>query len=124
METKGKRIKCRAAVAYGPNRPLTVEDIYVDSPKSGEIRIKIIGSGICRSDLHILDTNIANDFTFPLIMGHEGSGIVESIGSDVTGISVGDHVIPLWIPNCMECDLCVSSKTNFCRTGIPFHKRN
>jgi Zn-dependent alcohol dehydrogenase len=120
MEGNVKRMKCRAAVAYGPNKPMSVEDIYVDPPKSGEIRVKIIGSGICRSDLHILDTNISNDFTFPLIMGHEGSGIVESLGPGVTGINVGDYIIPLWIPNCKKCDLCLNRKTNFCQTGNQF----
>ncbi|XP_054163005.1 alcohol dehydrogenase class-3-like [Oppia nitens] len=115
METK--RIKCKAAVAYGPKQSLCVEDIYVNPPKNGEIRVQIIGSSICRSDLHIIDTNIANDFTFPLIMGHEGSGIVESVGPDVTDIKIGDHVIPLWIPNCMKCKLCNSNKTNFCQKG-------
>ncbi|CAG2118886.1 unnamed protein product [Medioppia subpectinata] len=113
----GKRIKCKAAVAYGPGQPMSVEDIYVDPPKAGEIRVKIVGSGICRSDLHILDTNIANDFTFPLIMGHEGSGVVESVGTGVTAFSPGDHIIPLWIPNCQKCDLCMNRKTNFCQTG-------
>jgi S-(hydroxymethyl)glutathione dehydrogenase/alcohol dehydrogenase len=124
MATIGQRIKCRAAVAYGPNKPLVVEDIYVDPPKSGEIRLKIIGSGICRSDLHILDTNISNDFVFPLIMGHEGSGIVESVGPNVTTVSVGDHVIPLWIPNCQKCRLCRSNKTNLCETGIRLNAKS
>ena len=118
MDESSKRIKCRAAVAYGPGIPLEVQHIYVDPPKSGEIRVKVIGSGICRSDLHILDTNIANDFTFPLIMGHEAAGIVESVGPGVDQFRVGDHVIPLWIPNCQQCDLCDNPRTNLCRTGI------
>ncbi|CAG2121540.1 unnamed protein product, partial [Medioppia subpectinata] len=77
MSNIGERIKCRAAVAYGLHQPLVVEDIYVDPPKDNEIRIKLVASGICRSDLHIIDSNISKDFIFPLILGHEGSGVVE-----------------------------------------------
>ncbi|CAG2120213.1 unnamed protein product, partial [Medioppia subpectinata] len=117
MSNTGERIKCRAAVAYGLHQPLVVEDIYVDPPKDNEIRIKLVASGICRSDLHIIDSNISKDFIFPLILGHEGSGVVESVGPGVTGVAVGDHVIPQWLPNCQACDLCKSDKTNFCETG-------
>ncbi|CAG2178353.1 unnamed protein product, partial [Oppiella nova] len=107
----------KAILAYGLHQPLVVEDIYVDPPKFNEIRIKIISSGICRSDLHIIESNISKDFIFPLILGHEGSGIVESVGQNVTSVSIGDHVIPLWLPNCQTCELCQSNRTNLCETG-------
>jgi S-(hydroxymethyl)glutathione dehydrogenase/alcohol dehydrogenase len=118
MATVGQRIRCRAAVAYAPYKPVVVEDIYVDPPKTNEVRVKVIGSGICRSDLHVIETNISDDLMFPLILGHEGSGIVESVGQNVTTVSVGDHVILLWLPNCQTCNLCRSDKSNYCEKGI------
>jgi threonine dehydrogenase-like Zn-dependent dehydrogenase len=96
MTTVGQRIRCRAAVAYAPHKPVVVEDIYVDPPQTNEVRVKIIGSGICRSDLHIIESNISDDYMFPLIMGHEGSGIVESVGQLAAFHTVCEPFVRFW----------------------------
>ena len=112
-ETQGKPITCKAAVAYEPKKPLTVEDVIVDIPKSGEVRIKILYCGVCHTDAYTLSGEDPEGI-FPSILGHEGGGIVESVGPDVTTISVGDHVVPLYTPECGECIFCKSKKTNLC----------
>ncbi|VEL24071.1 unnamed protein product [Protopolystoma xenopodis] len=106
-------ITCFAAVAYAPNAKLVIQEIQVYPPKSGEVRIKIISSGVCHTDAYTL-SGLDSEGVFPVILGHEGAGIVESVGSDVTDIEVGDHVIPLYIPQCKSCKFCKSNKTNLC----------
>ncbi|XP_069834470.1 alcohol dehydrogenase 1-like [Dendropsophus ebraccatus] len=113
MATAGKIIKCKAAVCWGPNKPLTIEDIEVAPPKEHEVRIKIVATGICRSDEHVL-SGALDYIKFPIILGHEGAGIVESVGSSVTGIKPGDKVIPLIIPQCGKCRCCLNPESNFC----------
>ncbi|KAM4706832.1 alcohol dehydrogenase 1-like [Discoglossus pictus] len=113
MATAGKVIKCKAAVAWGPHKPLSIEEIEVAPPKAHEVRIKICYSGICRSDDHVLEGVISN-LKFPVILGHEAAGIVESVGEGVTTIKPGDKAIPLFVPQCGECRCCVSSKGNLC----------
>ncbi|KAM3937175.1 alcohol dehydrogenase 1-like [Leptodactylus fuscus] len=113
MATTGKIIKCKAAVCWGPNKPLTIEDIEVAPPKDHEVRIKIVATGICRSDEHVLSGNLSN-IRFPIILGHEGAGIVESVGSSVTGIKPGDKVIPLFVPQCGKCRCCLNPDSNVC----------
>lgn len=115
MNSIGKPIFCQAAVCHAIAEPLRVEKIRVDPPKAKEIRVQMVASGICKSDISVLETNLGKDFKFPLIAGHEGAGIVESVGEGVTDFKVGDHVIPLWVANCGECDFCQSSKTNLCK---------
>ncbi len=105
-------IECRAAVAWAPNE-LKIETVQVEPPKTGEIRIRIAASGICHSDLFLLRAGAGSTF-FPCILGHEGAGIVESIGEGVTSVAPGDHVIPLSTPPCRECTECVSTLTNLC----------
>ncbi|XP_071982803.1 alcohol dehydrogenase 1-like [Engystomops pustulosus] len=113
METAGKVIKCRAAVTWEANQPFSIEEVEVAPPKSQEIRVKIISTGICRSDEHALTGNM-KDVTFPVILGHEGVGIVESVGEDVQDFKPGDKVIPLFIGQCDQCPSCKNPRSNFC----------
>jgi len=113
MTTAGQVIKCRAAVAWKPREPLSIEEIEVAPPKAHEVRIKIVSTGVCHTDAYTL-SGIDPEGVFPVILGHEGAGIVESIGDGVTNVQPGDHVIPLYIPQCYECEFCKSPKTNLC----------
>lgn len=108
-----KVITCKAAVAWAPNQPLSIETVEVAPPKSGEVRIKIQATGVCHTDAYTLG-GLDPEGTFPVILGHEGSGVVESVGKGVTDFAVGDHVIPLYIPQCKSCKFCQSPKTNLC----------
>ncbi|XP_075716748.1 alcohol dehydrogenase 1-like isoform X2 [Rhinoderma darwinii] len=101
MDTAGKVIKCRAAVAWSVHQPLIVEEV------------EIVSSGICRTDDHALQGDMKN-INFPVILGHEGAGIVESVGEQVTELKAGDKVIPLCIPQCGKCSSCLSPNTNCC----------
>ncbi|XP_032752503.1 alcohol dehydrogenase 1-like [Rattus rattus] len=112
MDTLGKTITCRAAIAWAENSPLSIEEVQVEPPKSGEVRIKMISSGICGSDDHMLKGELLANF--PLIPGHEGAGIVESVGDGVCSVKPGDKVLTLIIPQCRECDSCLHLKGNFC----------
>ncbi|NP_081221.1 alcohol dehydrogenase 6A (class V) [Mus musculus] len=112
MNTLGKTITCRAAIAWAKNSPLSIEEVQVEPPKSGEVRIKMISSGICGSDDHVLKGELV--VNFPLIPGHEGAGIVESVGDGVCSMKPGDKVLILIIPQCRECDACLHPKGNFC----------
>lgn len=112
MSTAGKVIKCKAAVAWELNKPLTIEEIEVAPPKAHEVRVKIMSSGICGSDNSALHGII--QAKFPVILGHEGVGMVESIGEGVTNVKPGDKVIPLFIPQCGSCRSCKSPTCNLC----------
>ncbi|CCF56386.1 hypothetical protein KAFR_0B00880 [Kazachstania africana CBS 2517] len=111
--TQGKAIQCKAAVAYEAKKPLVVQDVIVDAPKAHEVRIKIMNTAICHTDAYTL-SGVDPEGLFPCILGHEGSGIVESIGEGVTSVKVGDHVIPLYTAECQKCKFCKSGKTNLC----------
>ncbi|XP_073445617.1 alcohol dehydrogenase 1-like [Dendrobates tinctorius] len=113
MATAGKVIKCKAAVCWGPKQPLSIEEIEVAPPKAHEVRIKIVATGVCRSDDHVLSGSIS-EIKFPIILGHEAAGIVESIGEGVTNLKPGDKVIPLFIPQCGKCRCCVNPDSNVC----------
>nr|XP_033792188.1 alcohol dehydrogenase 1-like [Geotrypetes seraphini] len=113
METTGKVIKCKAAIAWGPHMPLSIEEIEVAPPKAHEVRVKILASGICHSDNHVLKGKLSN-IKFPIILGHEAAGIVESVGEGVTDLKPGDKVISLCVPQCRECVCCQNPKTNLC----------
>ncbi|XP_040276421.1 alcohol dehydrogenase 1-like [Bufo bufo] len=113
METAGKVITCKAAVTWEANQPFSIEEIEVAPPKAQEIRIKIVTTGICHSDEHALTDNIKG-VTFPVILGHEGVGIVESVGEEVKDFKPGDKVIPLFMGQCDQCPSCKNPKSNFC----------
>ncbi|KAI9297199.1 alcohol dehydrogenase [Neoconidiobolus thromboides FSU 785] len=106
-------IKCKAAVAWEANKPLVIEEVEVAPPKAGEVRVKIEYCGVCHTDAYTLSGQDPEG-VFPSILGHEGGGVVESVGEGVTSLKVGDHVIPLYIPECRECKFCKSGKTNLC----------
>lgn len=107
-------IKCKAAVAWGPGQPLVIEEVDVMLPKAGEVLVKIIASGVCHTDAFTLSGDDPEGI-FPVILGHEGGGVVSQIGEGVTSVKVGDHVIPLYTPECGECKFCLSGKTNLCQ---------
>ena len=107
-------IKSRAAIAWAPNQALTIEEVDVMPPQAGEVRIRIVATGVCHTDAFTLSGEDPEGI-FPVILGHEGGGIVESIGEGVTSVKVGDHVIPLYTPECGECKFCKSGKTNLCQ---------
>jgi len=109
----GKSIKCRAAVAWEAKKPLVIEEVEVAPPKAGEVRIKVLATGVCHTDAYTLDGHDPEGL-FPCILGHEGGGIVESVGEGVTCFKAGDHVVPLYIPQCYDCKFCKSPKTNLC----------
>jgi len=113
MSTAGQVIKCRAAVAWAAKEPLAMEEIEVDPPKAGEVRIKIEFTGVCHTDAYTLGGHDPEGL-FPVVLGHEGAGIVESVGEGVTSVVPGDKVIPCYIPQCYECEYCVRKDTNVC----------
>nr|WP_210402889.1 S-(hydroxymethyl)glutathione dehydrogenase/class III alcohol dehydrogenase [Thalassospira sp. MCCC 1A01428] len=104
---------CKAAIAWEAGKPLSIEEVQVAPPKAGEVRIKLTATGVCHTDAFTLSGDDPEGI-FPAILGHEGGGVVESIGEGVTSVAVGDHVIPLYTPECGECKFCKSGKTNLC----------
>ncbi len=107
-------IRCKAAVAWEAGQPLSIEEVEVMPPQRGEVRVKLVASGVCHTDAFTLSGEDPEG-VFPAILGHEGGGIVESVGEEVTSVQVGDHVIPLYTPECGECKFCKSGKTNLCQ---------
>lgn len=107
-------IKSRAAIAWAPNQPLSIEEIDVMPPRAGEVLVRILATGVCHTDAFTLSGEDPEGI-FPAILGHEGGGIVEAVGDGVTSVAVGDHVIPLYTPECGECKFCLSGKTNLCQ---------
>ncbi|QEY58480.1 S-(hydroxymethyl)glutathione dehydrogenase/class III alcohol dehydrogenase [Pseudomonas sp. C27(2019)] len=108
-------IKSRAAVAFGPGQPLQVVEVDVAPPKAGEVLVRIVASGVCHTDAFTLSGDDPEGI-FPVILGHEGGGIVEAVGEGVTSLAVGDHVIPLYTAECRTCKFCTSGKTNLCQS--------
>ena len=107
-------MKIRAAVAYEAKKPLVVEEIDLEGPKAGEELVKIVASGVCHTDAYTL-SGADPEGIFPSILGHEGAGIVMEVGAGVTSVEPGDHVIPLYTPECRQCKFCLSGKTNLCQ---------
>ncbi|SEN33378.1 S-(hydroxymethyl)glutathione dehydrogenase / alcohol dehydrogenase [Luteibacter sp. UNCMF331Sha3.1] len=107
-------MKSRAAVAWEAGKPLSIEEIDVQGPKAGEVLVRIVATGVCHTDLFTL-SGADPEGAFPVILGHEGGGIVEEVGEGVTSLKPGDHVIPLYTPECGECSFCRSGKTNLCQ---------
>jgi S-(hydroxymethyl)glutathione dehydrogenase/alcohol dehydrogenase len=106
-------MQTRAAVAWKAGEPLTVETIEIEGPKAGEVLVEIKATGICHTDAYTL-SGADPEGLFPAILGHEGAGVVREIGAGVTSLKVGDHVIPLYTPECRQCKTCLSRRSNLC----------
>src|SRR5438128_225187 len=106
-------MKTRAAVAFEAKKPLETGELAPDGPKAGEVLVEIKATGICHTDAYTLD-GFDSEGIFPSILGHEGAGIVREVGPGVTSVKPGDHVIPLYTPECRQCKSCLSGKTNLC----------
>ena len=106
-------MKTRAAVAFEAKKPLEIVELDLEGPKAGEVLIEIMATGICHTDAYTLD-GFDSEGIFPSVLGHEGAGIVREIGAGVTSVKPGDHVIPLYTPECRQCKSCLSGKTNLC----------
>src|SRR3954469_20314771 len=104
----------RAAVANGPKTKLSIETVQLDGPRAGEVLVEIKASGVCHTDAYTLSGQDSEGI-FPSILGHEGAGVVVEVGAGVKSLRKGDHVIPLYTPECRECEYCVSEKTNLCQ---------
>jgi len=107
-------MKVKAAVAWGAGKPLSLEMVDLEAPQPGEVLIEIKATGICHTDAYTLSGKDPEGL-FPAILGHEGAGIVQEVGAGVTTLQPGDHVIPLYIPECRQCEYCLSQKTNLCQ---------
>ena len=108
-----RAVKIRAAVAFEAGRPLEIEEVDLEGPRQGECLVRLIATGVCHTDAYTLSGADAEGL-FPVVLGHEGAGVVEEIGPGVRGLEVGDHVIPLYTAECRECKFCLSGKTNLC----------
>ena len=108
-------MKARAAVAWEPKKPLSIEHVEVEGPKQGEVLLKVVASGVCHTDAFTLSGDDPEG-AFPCILGHEGGCEVVECGPGVKSLKPGDHVIPLYIPECGECEYCHSTKTNLCQS--------
>src|SRR5215216_3575002 len=106
-------MKTRAAVAFASKQPLEIVEVDLEGPKEGEVLVEIMATGICHTDAYTLD-GLDSEGIFPSILGHEGAGIVREVGAGVTSVKPGDHVIPLYTPECRQCKSCLSGKTNLC----------
>ncbi|HSA46171.1 MAG TPA: S-(hydroxymethyl)glutathione dehydrogenase/class III alcohol dehydrogenase [Candidatus Competibacteraceae bacterium] len=108
-------MKARAAVAWEPQKPLTIEEVDVEDPRKGEVLLQVVATGVCHTDAFTLSGDDPEG-AFPCILGHEGGCVVVECGPGVKGLKPGDHVIPLYIPECGECEYCHSTKTNLCQS--------
>jgi S-(hydroxymethyl)glutathione dehydrogenase / alcohol dehydrogenase len=107
-------MKTRAAVAHKAGTPLTIETVDLEGPRAGEVLVEIKATGICHTDAYTL-SGADPEGLFPAILGHEGAGVVVDVGPGVTSLKKGDHVIPLYTPECRQCEYCLSQKTNLCQ---------
>ena len=104
----------RAAVAFEAGKPLSIETVQLEGPKNGEVLVEIKATGVCHTD-EFTRSGGDPEGLFPAILGHEGAGVVVEVGSGVNSVAKGDHVIPLYTPECRECDYCLNPKTNLCQ---------
>src|SRR3954452_8121175 len=107
-------MKTKAALALGAGQPLVIDDVDLEGPKEGEVMVEIKATGLCHTDWFTLSGEDPEG-AFPAIFGHEGAGIVVEVGAGVKSLKKGDHVIPLYTPECRECEYCLSRKTNLCQ---------
>ncbi|MFM2430085.1 MAG: S-(hydroxymethyl)glutathione dehydrogenase / alcohol dehydrogenase FrmA [Cyanobacteriota bacterium] len=105
----------KAAIALGAGQPLVIDTVQLEGPKSGEVLVEIKATGVCHTDAYTL-SGADPEGLFPAILGHEGAGVVVEIGPDVKSLKPGDHVIPLYVPECRECEYCLNPKTNLCQS--------
>ena len=106
-------MKIRAAICFEPQQPLVVDEIELAGPKAGECLVRLAATGVCHTDAYTMSGRDPSGL-FPCVLGHEGAGVVEEVGPGVTSLRPGDHVIPLYIPECRNCKFCLSGKTNLC----------
>ncbi len=106
-------MKVKAAICWEPKKPLEVDEIEIDGPKQGECLIRLEATGVCHTDAYTMSGRDPSGI-FPTVLGHEGGGVVEEVGPGVSNLAVGDHVIPLYIPECRNCKFCTSGKTHLC----------
>ena len=106
-------MRIRAAICWEPGRPLDVDDVDLDGPRAGECLVRLVATGVCHTDAYTMSGRDPEG-RFPVVLGHEGAGIVEEVGAGVASLRPGDRVIPLYIPECRECEFCLSGKTNLC----------
>ena len=107
-------MKARAAVAWAAGQPLEIDEVEVAAPSAGEVLVRLVATGVCHTDAYTLSGRDPEG-VFPAILGHEGGGVVEEVGPGVTTLKPGDHVIPLYTPECGQCKFCTSGKTNLCQ---------
>src|SRR3981081_4428833 len=108
-------MKNKAAVAWKTRQPFTIEEVDLEGPRAGEVLVEIKATGICHTDEFTL-SGADPEGIFPAILGHEGAGVVVDVGPGVSSLKKGDHVIPLYTPECRQCEYCLSRKTNLCIT--------
>ena len=106
-------MKVKAAICWEPQKPLALDEIDLEGPRAGECLVRLAASGVCHTDAYTMSGRDPSGL-FPTVLGHEGAGVVEEIGPGVSSLKVGDHVIPLYIPECRQCKFCLSGKTNLC----------
>ena len=107
-------MKVKAAVAFEAGKPLSIETVNLEAPQAGEVLVEIKATGVCHTDAYTLSGKDPEGL-FPAILGHEGAGVVIEVGKDVKSVKPGDHVIPLYTPECRQCKYCLSQKTNLCQ---------
>ncbi len=115
-------MQVKAAVAYGAGQPLKIETVHLEGPKAGEVMVEIKATGVCHTDAYTLSGKDPEGL-FPTILGHEGAGVVVEVGEGVMSVKPGDHVIPLYTPECRQCEYCLSRKTNLCQAIRPTQGR-
>ena len=115
-------MQVKAAVAFTAGKPLQIETVDLDGPRDQEVLVEIKATGVCHTDAYTL-SGLDPEGLFPVILGHEGAGVVVEVGKGVSSLKPGDHVIPLYTPECRQCDYCLSQKTNLCQAIRPTQGR-
>ena len=108
-------MKTQAAVVYEPGKPIEIEELELDKPQEGEVLIRYTHAGLCHSDVHVAHGDL--EARLPMVLGHEGAGVIEEVGPGVTRVKVGDHVVCSFIPNCGTCRYCASGQQSICDMG-------